>query len=160
MYTPRKSCSRTSDDAMLARPVKDTDLLLQSWASYVTNMHHMYSNCFTLSSSSAPCTSNWLRSSGIIGRSRVSRQTGRRRATARTRDDRGEVGGGGREGGLGGVRVPWGISSLSTGLCWLLVPSSSSDITAEKEETFFVRKSICISALSVIIQIIDVIHWR
>ena len=27
-YAPRKSCSRTSDDAKLARPVKDTDLLL------------------------------------------------------------------------------------------------------------------------------------
>ena len=28
LNAPRKSCSRTSDDAMLARPVKDTDLLL------------------------------------------------------------------------------------------------------------------------------------
>ena len=27
-YAPRKSCSRKSDDSMLARPVKDTDLLL------------------------------------------------------------------------------------------------------------------------------------
>ena len=78
----------------------------KSWASYVTHMHHMYSNCFTLSSSSAKCTSNWLLSSGTIGRSRVSRQTGRRCATARTRDNSGEVGGGNQEGGVGGVRVP------------------------------------------------------
>ena len=132
----------------------------KSWASCVTNMHHMYSNCFTLSSSSAPCTSNWLLSSGNTGRSRVSRQTGRRCATAWTRDDRGEVGGGYREGGVGGVRVPWGISSLSTGLCWLLVSSWSSDINAEKEETSFVRELICISAISDIIQIIDIIYMN
>ena len=37
----------------------------KSWASCVANMYHVDSNCFTLSSSSAPCTSNWLLSSGI-----------------------------------------------------------------------------------------------
>ena len=43
----------------------------KSWASCVANMYHVDSNCFTLSSSSEPCTSNWLRSSGSVGRSRV-----------------------------------------------------------------------------------------
>ena len=47
-----------------------------------------------------------------------------------------------REGGVGGV----------------LVPSSSSDITAEKEATSFVNKIICISIISDIIQIIDIIY--
>ncbi len=36
------------------------------------SIRHVYSNCFTLLSSSAPCTSNWLRSSGNIGRSKLS----------------------------------------------------------------------------------------
>ena len=86
----------------------------KSSASYVTNMHHIYSNCFTLSSSSAPCTSNWLRSSGIIGRSRVP--------------------------------------------LWIYRKIQSSDITDEKEETSFVNKIICISIISDILQIIDIIY--
>jgi hypothetical protein len=58
------------------------------------------------------------------------------------------------------VRVPWGISSLSTGLCWLLVSSWSSNINAEKEETYCVRELICISAISDTIQIIDIIYMN
>ena len=82
-------------------------------------------------------------------------ETGRRCATARTRDNSGEVGGGDREGGVGGVRDPSGISSLSTGLYVLLVSFSSSDITPEKQETTKIR---CLIDMIDIIGIIDIIY--
>jgi hypothetical protein len=54
-YAPRKSCSRTSDDAMLARPVKDTDLLLLGSAHSVP-----WEDCFRRWQSMAWRVSNSL----------------------------------------------------------------------------------------------------
>ncbi len=82
---------------------------------FLCSIRHVYSNCFTFSSSSAhtiwhvvTVKISHLRCGSFpaISRTITGIETGRRCATARTRDSSVEAGGGYRAGGVGDVRDP------------------------------------------------------